>query len=160
MFTSDVSQSIVRVHFCSHVQNFMIFLMWLNCPTGGALAEGFQERLKEFQCFERRFEVCLCAFRKMNTLKRIFQCLLTNWVLDGCFSRYKYRIQRNVRLHGCLLRAAVSASSEITAEERRELTAKLTEIVSSFIVSRRRKEWLLYKKQNLACCISLLTFVE
>uniref|UniRef100_A0A668S8B3 Dynamin-type G domain-containing protein n=1 Tax=Oreochromis aureus TaxID=47969 RepID=A0A668S8B3_OREAU len=25
--------------------------------TGGALAEGFQERLKEFQCFERRFEV-------------------------------------------------------------------------------------------------------
>lgn len=24
--------------------------------TGGALAEGFQERLKEFQCFERRFE--------------------------------------------------------------------------------------------------------
>lgn len=22
MFTSDVSQSIVRMHFCSHVQNF------------------------------------------------------------------------------------------------------------------------------------------
>lgn len=67
---------------------------------------------------------------------------------------------KEMLLHGCLLRAAVSASSEITAEERRELTAKLTEIVSSFIVSRRRKEWLLYKKQNLACCISLLTFVE
>lgn len=28
-------------------------------PTGGALAEGFKERLKEFQSFERRFEVCL-----------------------------------------------------------------------------------------------------
>ncbi|CAK6958092.1 mitofusin-1-like [Scomber scombrus] len=27
--------------------------------TGGALAEGFQERLKEFQCFERRFEECI-----------------------------------------------------------------------------------------------------
>lgn len=27
--------------------------------TGGALAEGFQERLKEFQSFERRFEVCV-----------------------------------------------------------------------------------------------------
>lgn len=50
-------------------------------------------------------------------------------MLDGCFSRSKYRIQRNVRLHGCLLRAAVSALSEITAEERRKLTAKLTEIL-------------------------------
>lgn len=31
----------------------------LSCPpSGGALAEGFKERLKEFQCFERRFEVC------------------------------------------------------------------------------------------------------
>uniref|UniRef100_A0A3Q0S0G6 Mitofusin 1b n=1 Tax=Amphilophus citrinellus TaxID=61819 RepID=A0A3Q0S0G6_AMPCI len=27
--------------------------------TGGALAEGFKERLKEFQCFERRFEECI-----------------------------------------------------------------------------------------------------
>ncbi|KAE8294119.1 Mitofusin-1 [Larimichthys crocea] len=27
--------------------------------TGGALAEGFQERLKEFQSFERRFEECI-----------------------------------------------------------------------------------------------------
>ncbi|XP_034737786.1 mitofusin-1b [Etheostoma cragini] len=27
--------------------------------TGGALAEGFHERLKEFQCFERRFEECI-----------------------------------------------------------------------------------------------------
>ncbi|XP_059923329.1 mitofusin-1b isoform X1 [Gadus macrocephalus] len=27
--------------------------------TGGALAEGFEERLKEFQCFERRFEECI-----------------------------------------------------------------------------------------------------
>ncbi|XP_041913833.1 mitofusin-1-like isoform X2 [Alosa alosa] len=27
--------------------------------TGGALAEGFQDRLKEFQCFERRFEECI-----------------------------------------------------------------------------------------------------
>lgn len=27
--------------------------------TGGALAEGFNERLKEFQCFERRFEECI-----------------------------------------------------------------------------------------------------
>ncbi|XP_031430076.1 mitofusin-1b isoform X2 [Clupea harengus] len=27
--------------------------------SGGALAEGFQERLKEFQCFERRFEECI-----------------------------------------------------------------------------------------------------
>ncbi|XP_061594349.1 mitofusin-1b [Cololabis saira] len=27
--------------------------------TGGALAEGFQERLREFQCFERRFEECI-----------------------------------------------------------------------------------------------------
>ncbi|XP_077439222.1 mitofusin-1b isoform X2 [Vanacampus margaritifer] len=27
--------------------------------TGGALADGFQERLKEFQCFERRFEECI-----------------------------------------------------------------------------------------------------
>lgn len=27
--------------------------------TGGALAEGFQERLQEFQCFERRFEECI-----------------------------------------------------------------------------------------------------
>ncbi|XP_069550880.1 mitofusin-1b [Brachyistius frenatus] len=27
--------------------------------AGGALAEGFQERLKEFQCFERRFEECI-----------------------------------------------------------------------------------------------------
>ncbi|XP_060934863.1 mitofusin-1-like [Limanda limanda] len=26
---------------------------------GGALAEGFQERLKEFQCFERKFEECI-----------------------------------------------------------------------------------------------------
>uniref|UniRef100_A0A8C6SA05 Mitofusin 1b n=1 Tax=Neogobius melanostomus TaxID=47308 RepID=A0A8C6SA05_9GOBI len=27
--------------------------------TGGALADGFQERLKEFKCFERRFEECI-----------------------------------------------------------------------------------------------------
>ncbi|KAL3047376.1 hypothetical protein OYC64_021567 [Pagothenia borchgrevinki] len=27
--------------------------------SGGALAEGFHERLKEFQCFERRFEECI-----------------------------------------------------------------------------------------------------
>uniref|UniRef100_A0A8C5AUH8 Mitofusin 1 n=1 Tax=Gadus morhua TaxID=8049 RepID=A0A8C5AUH8_GADMO len=27
--------------------------------NGGALAEGFEERLKEFQCFERRFEECI-----------------------------------------------------------------------------------------------------
>ncbi|TNN69102.1 Mitofusin-1 [Liparis tanakae] len=27
--------------------------------AGGALAEGFHERLKEFQCFERRFEECI-----------------------------------------------------------------------------------------------------
>ena len=31
------------------------------CPTGGALAEGFEERLKEFQCFERRFEASVCV---------------------------------------------------------------------------------------------------
>uniref|UniRef100_A0AAQ4RLU2 Mitofusin 1 n=1 Tax=Gasterosteus aculeatus aculeatus TaxID=481459 RepID=A0AAQ4RLU2_GASAC len=27
--------------------------------SGGALAEGFHERMKEFQCFERRFEECI-----------------------------------------------------------------------------------------------------
>lgn len=27
------------------------------CPAGGALAEGFHERLREFQTFERTFEV-------------------------------------------------------------------------------------------------------
>lgn len=29
----------------------------LNCTAGGALAEGFQARMFEFQNFERRFEV-------------------------------------------------------------------------------------------------------
>lgn len=39
----------------------VLHLMWSFHPPGGALAEGFQERLKEFQSFERRFEVCVCV---------------------------------------------------------------------------------------------------
>uniref|UniRef100_A0A665WK78 Dynamin-type G domain-containing protein n=1 Tax=Echeneis naucrates TaxID=173247 RepID=A0A665WK78_ECHNA len=36
--------------------------------TGGALAEGFQERLKEFQSFERRFEVCVMCKTNITQL--------------------------------------------------------------------------------------------
>lgn len=44
--------------------------------SGGALAEGFQERLKEFQSFERRFEVysfCHTCFKYTMTLSDHFR---------------------------------------------------------------------------------------
>ena len=53
---------------------YMMIQMFCNvvlCLTGGALAEGFQERLKEFQSFEKSFKasvrkvepesVCVCV---------------------------------------------------------------------------------------------------
>lgn len=61
------------------------------------MAEGFKERLKEFQCFERRFEVSvgvkptnscvilfLCIFKKI--LKIIFKKL--DWLFRKSLSSY------------------------------------------------------------------------
>lgn len=49
---------------CAVIVASLLFISYMMCsfyPIGGALAEGFQERLKEFQSFERRFEVCVCV---------------------------------------------------------------------------------------------------
>ena len=73
-------------------------------PTGGALAEGFQERLKEFQNFERRFEVCISEshscpntfwfsiptykFKNLYSLKKVrqFQFFQHGMALEPIFS--------------------------------------------------------------------------
>lgn len=48
------------------------FLLYIECPlSGGALAEGFQARMFEFQNFERRFEVRSSCAGSCGTLLQI-----------------------------------------------------------------------------------------
>ena len=44
--------------YLTHTASQQVFFMF----SGGALAEGFQARMFEFQNFERRFEVRSCLF--------------------------------------------------------------------------------------------------
>lgn len=45
------------IRICEDPPAFNLFLLTPDPPAGGALAEGFHERLREFHRFERTFEV-------------------------------------------------------------------------------------------------------
>lgn len=69
----DLSVQRAGIRLNSDMSSLQLVSVWLTpdllLPAGGALAEGFQERLREFQMFERTFEV-----QKTNQTMRLFQC--------------------------------------------------------------------------------------